>query len=450
MTTRKHLSGEALYRTVASVFSKIPEHRREKSVVISLKDALMSGLAIFALKYPSLLQYDDDRAKRPEKLKGPLGIEQAPSDTQMREILDGVEPDSIRPAYKRVLFEIQRGKDLEAFAFYQSHYLIAVDGTQPFSSDTVHCEDCLVKTSKDGKTTYSHQMLAAAIVHPDQSVVIPLCPEPIKKQDGQTKNDCERSAGKRFVEKFREDHPKMKAIFVEDALSANVPRIRDLRANDIRFILGAKPGNCRKLFEQVEKLDAQGLMNRFASEEEIGQKVKKKVSRRFRYLNGIKLNDANDERVNFFEVWETTEWLGAKGVEQKEESHFSWITDLDIYKENLLILTKGGRARWRIENETFNTLKNQGYEFEHNFGHGYKHLSSCFALLMMLAFLIDQTQQLCCGLFQAALAANFGKRTRLWQRLRWCYDAFVFTSWTRLLEAAAYMGTFTHTPPDTC
>jgi len=71
---------------------------------------------------------------------------------------------------------------------------------------------------------------------------------------------------------------------------------------------------------------------------------------------------------------------------------------------------KGGRARWRIENETFNTLKNQGYEFEHNFGHGYKNLSTNFALLMMLAFAVDQIVELSCKLYKAVRARIGTKR----------------------------------------
>jgi hypothetical protein len=69
---------------------------------------------------------------------------------------------------------------------------------------------------------------------------------------------------------------------------------------------------------------------------------------------------------------------------------------------------RGGRARWKIENETFNTLKNQGYEFEHNYGHGYKNLSVNLAFLMMLAFLVDQAQLLTSKVVQQALKKSFG------------------------------------------
>ena len=83
-----------------------------------------------------------------------------------------------------------------------------------------------------------------------------------------------------------------------------------------------------------------------------------------------------------------------------KEQHFAWVTDLPIQESTVMELMRAGRARWRIENETFNTLKNQGYSFEHNFGHGEKQLSTVFAYLMMLAFLIDQIQQRCCRVFQ--------------------------------------------------
>jgi len=105
------------------------------------------------------------------------------------------------------------------------------------------------------------------------------------------------------------------------------------------------------------------------------------------------LNASNqDTLVNFVEYWQIT---------PKKTMHFSWVTDIQVTEENVFEIMRGGRARWKIENETFNTLKNQGYQFEHNFGHGNKNLSVVFAMLMMLAFLVDQVQQLVCRLFQA-------------------------------------------------
>lgn len=101
---------------------------------------------------------------------------------------------------------------------------------------------------------------------------------------------------------------------------------------------------------------------------------------------------------------------------------------------------KGARARWKIENETFNTLKTQSYNFEHNYGHGYKNLITVMSYLMMLAFLMDQIQQLCCSPFQAALK-KCKKRIRLWETMRnWFLTCFI-DSWE------AFFGTMFDPPP---
>ena len=132
--------------------------------------------------------------------------------------------------------------------------------------------------------------------------------------------------------------------------------------------------------------------------------------------------------TNFLECWEI------KGTETK---YFSWVTDIEISTTNVYWLMKGRRARWKIENETFNTLKNQGYKLEHNFGHGYKNLSVNFALLMMLAFLVDQVQEIGCQVFQAALEKK-GRRIRLWNNIKAYFYTLFFDSWKMLLEAILY------------
>ncbi len=347
----------------------------------------MSAFAMFSLKSPSLLAFDKIRAE--DNLQSIYGIERVPCDTSMREILDPVEPEHLKSAFKAVFRHLQRGKVLEKMVFVEGHYLLALDGTGYFSSNEIHCESCLEKHHRNGTITYSHQMLGAALVHPDKREVVPLMPEPIVKQDGTEKNDCERNAAKRFVSKFRRDHPHLKVIVTEDSLSSNAPHIETLHDHDLRYILGVKEGDHAFLFKQVDEAERAGRVTSYEREDR-----QQGIHHRFRFVSGMPLNESNVSlKVNFIECWETV-----KG----KVKHFSWITDLCVNKGTVYRLMQGARARWRIENETFNTLKNQGYHFEHNFGHGYEHLSVVFAELMMLAFLVDQVQQLCCPLFQAA------------------------------------------------
>ena len=145
-------------------------------------------------------------------------------------------------------------------------------------------------------------------------------------------------------------------IIVLDGLYADAPMIKLLKALKFHFIITAKRNDLKYLFEFYK-----------ASEKgEVKMLDEKKESGLF-YTNKLPLNDKNsDVEVNVLECFEKT---------KKGDKHFCWITDLELKESNVASIAKGGRARWRIENETFNTLKNQGYQFEHNFGHGEKHLS---------------------------------------------------------------------------
>ena len=421
MKIGKHLSADGLLQQVQQGFGKIKEHR-PMNVEIPLADALMSGFAMFSLKDSSLLAFDQRRAK-PENLRKIFGIEQIPCDTQMRMILDGVNPENIRPLFKGVVKGLQRGKVLESMVFMGRYYLASLDGTGYFKSQRVHCASCLQRTNKkSGEVTYSHQMLGGAIVHPDQKAVIPLAPEPIIRQDGESKNDCERNAGKRFLAKLRQDYPRLPFIIVEDALSANAPHIAELKRHNLRFILGVKPGDHKYLFAYVASAHLAGQTTEF-------EVHKEDITHRFRFLNDAPLNESNPGvRVNFLEYWE---------IKGGKSQHFTWITDFTISRDNAFDLMRGGRARWKIENETFNTLKNQGYHFEHNFGHGQNNLSVVFAQLMMLAFAVDQAQQLACQFFQAAWA-KVGSKRLLWERLRSLFYELPFDSMTAIWRAIAY------------
>lgn len=421
MKIREYLSASGLFRLVQAGFEKIQDLRADNQK-ISLVDALMSAFAMFSLKDPSLLAFDERRAKD-GNLKRLYGIETIPCDTQMRTILDEVDPEDIRPLYKDVFRQLQRGKVMEKLVFMEGSYLLSLDGTGYFASKAVHCPSCLEKkSSKTGEIRYAHQLLGGAIVHPDYAEVVPFAPEAIIKQDGKTKNDCERNAAKRFLEKLRQDHPHLALIVIEDGLSSNAPHITELQKYDLHYILGVKEGDHKFLFGYVAKAHQAGQTTEFECESE-------GAVHRFRFINQAPLNESNpDLLVNFVEYWE---------IKPDKTQHFSWVTDFTVTTANVFQIMRGGRARWKVENETFNTLKNQGYHFEHNFGHGNKNLSVVFASLMMLAFLVDQAQQLACELFQAVLEKE-GSRIRLWEHVRALFYALEFACMEDVFRALLY------------
>lgn len=422
---RKHLNADTLLALVRNDFQKVTDNRADNSK-ISIDDALMSALAMFQLKEPSLLAFDKRRREEPENLHTVFGISTIPCDSQMRTILDPLDLSSLRDPFRTVFRHLQRGKDFEKMAFLDDHYLLSGDGTGFYSSEKVSSPYCMGKKNKNGGILYYQQVYAASFVCPGCKVVIPVCPEMIIKQDGANKNDCERNAAGRFFEKFRKEHPHLKVIVVEDALSSNGPHIRDLQRFNLRFILGAKPGDHKALFHQLEQALAKGSAITMQC---IDQNDREKVHF-FEFLNQVPLNKSNpDVLVNVLDYWQIS-----KG---EKITKFSWVTDLTITKENVFDIMLAGRARWKIENETFNTLKNQGYNLGHNYGLGKKNLSAVFTVLMMLAFLIDQAQQLSCWLFQEALQKAESKRY-LWESIRAFFSNYQIDSMETILRAIAH------------
>ena len=406
------------------VRSTLSQHHKDKGKAykISTVDALMSGLAVFSLKQPSLLQFDKEN--KPGKtlfdnLRTLYGVKHAPCDTQMRERLDGLELNGIRESMKSVVGRVQRGKELENWKFIEGSYLVPLDGTGIFSSTAIHCSSCLEKHHKNGDITYSHQMLVGSIVHPSLRQVLPLGFEPIIKADGATKNDCERNASKRWLNEFRRAHPKLPVIIVGDGLFSNAPFIEELEKHRCHYILGCKEDDHKYLYDWFKHAEFPDVIE--------FEETTDKFHQRYRFMNNVPLNESHQEKLVNVVYFEETD---KKGVKRK----WCWVTDIQITEKNVRDIVKGGRARWKIENETFNTLKNQGYNFEHNYGHGKKTLSNVLGGLMLLAFLIDQCLEALNLEFKQVLQ-KLGSRASLWDRLRSGFQWFFVESWEAFYAA---------------
>ena len=211
------------------------------------------------------------------------------------------------------------------------------------------------KHHRNGRVDYYHHMLGAVLVHPDHREVIPLAPEPIVKGDGESKNDCERNAAKRLLSDLRREHPHLKVLIVEDGLASNFPHLSLLDSLKMQYIIGVKAGDHAYLFDWIK--DLKPTVHKHM--DDVG------TQHEFHSYSNVPLNDAHhDYRVNVLEYWETKK--------DGRKQYFSWVTKLPLTSDNVYEVMRADRARWKIENETFNTLKNQGYTFQHNYGHGYK------------------------------------------------------------------------------
>jgi len=331
----KYVSAPALLNQARRAFEKIPDPRRYGQK-FSLPDVLMSGLAVFGLKYPSLLKFDEQRneSRIRANLKSLYGVKQAPCDTQLRAVADRVDPAALRTPFIEINQRLYKNNFLEEFR-YLGGFLVSVDGTGQFSSSNVHCPVCCERHYQNGQVGYYHQLLAAVLVHPDRKQVIPLFPEAITHQDGATKNDCEANASKRLLKQLREAFPNWPLRVVEDSLSANGPHIKLLKELNINFIISVKPDGQESLFAEVKNRILEGKSEEF---EVVGDD---KIVRGYRWINGVPLNKSNpDLLVNFLDYWE---------IRDGKEYNFSWVTDIKLKANNVDLVMKGGRSRWQLK-----------------------------------------------------------------------------------------------------
>ena len=424
--SKRKTVAEKLISIVSKEAAKIPDYRKRVGPdSISLHDAIMSGLAVMHLKKPSLLQFDRDCVKKPDKLrnmKSLYGVSRVPCDTYLREMLDPIETRYLRKFFTRLFAFVQRSGRLRQFEYFDEGYLAPIDGTGHFCSGKIRCPECCVKKPDSKNPQYYHQLLACCLVKPDKKEVLPLMPEPIIQQVDASKNDCEKTALKRLLSNISREHPHLKLVLNGDDLYSDGPTIKLVKSYGYSFIMVAKDTSHPSLYESVDELDKAGQVVRYQYTDEKGYR------HWFRFVNDVSINKSHKETlVNYLEYIEIDPRGNKKYVN-------TWITDIKLTRENVAKVMRGGRARWKIENETFNTLKTQGYHLEHNYGHGEQHLATNLACLTFTAFLINQIEQLACKFFQQALEAKKSKKA-LWHALRSLFDWFFIDSWEDLYTA---------------
>ena len=247
----------SLVDSIAGYVAGIVDTRQLSKIRYSLRDCYLSGLALFYLQDASLLQFQRrfQRQRQANNLSSTFGVSRIPTDSQFRDLLDRHDYSPILPCFADWIARLQRAKWLQHYQLFDARYLITLDGSRYFSSEQVHCEHCLT-TTKGGITRFHHDILQAAIVHPDKPQVLPLAPEFVRNSDAKggtyDKQDCEINAGYRMLERLRADYPRMAAIIVADSLYSKQPFVEQLTAKRFSFLLVAKPGDHSNLYKDVD------------------------------------------------------------------------------------------------------------------------------------------------------------------------------------------------------
>ncbi len=388
---------------------------------LRMEDAALSAFSVFFTQTPSFLAFQRtmEKSKGCSNAQSLFGVHKTPCDNQIRDLLDPLKPELMTPIFEQAVQMIESRGQLNSFRGFAQNLLIAIDGTEYFSSSQIHCPQCSTRKLKSGEIRYFHSVVTPVIVSPNRSQVIPLVPEFVVPQDGHDKQDCENAAAKRWLLQHGTRYSLLKVTVLGDDLYCHQPLCQLLLAQQFNFILTCLPTSHKTLYEHIEGVSLPTV---------IRQKWTGKVEETYtyRYSNGLPLKVSDDALVvNWCELIVTK----ANGQVIYKNS---WATNHLITDETVIEIVRAGRTRWKVENEHNNTLKTKGYNLEHNFGHGKQHLASFLASLNILSLLFHTVLEVLDEKYKL-LRAHLPTRKTFFNDLRALTRYLVFDSWDHLL-----------------
>ena len=420
------LTFDSLIDTLKKIGTNLPDPRTGMNGQYTMKDTVLSAFSVFFTQSPSFLSFqrDMERKKGKNNVSSLFAVFKIPTDAEIRHLMDSVDPRPFFPLFLQAFHQLVAVSALDKYRTAQGKLLVALDGVYYFSSKTIHCDQCRTQMHKDGTITYSHVALATAVVGIDQPVVFPLPPEFLTPQDGHKKQDCEIAAATRWLESYAPLCKTNDIVLLADDIFCHDPFCKQLMKAGVEFIFTCKPDSHETLYEWVEDFERLGTVEHLTTKKWDG---KKHIISDYRIARQVPLRNTDDALyLNFFESTVHCEETG------KILHHNAFATPIEVSVETVEDYTAQARTRWKIENENNNTLKNQGYHFAHNFGHGKQFLSMTLLTLNLLAFLFHGILQLMDVNYQL-VRAELGPRKAFFNDIKALTKYLYFESFQALL-----------------
>lgn len=402
--------------------ASFPDKRRGGDVIYSMADIGLSAFSLFFMQSESFLSYQRglEEGRKTSNCQSLFGMKAIPTDNHIRSMLDPVDPSHLQPAFDDVLGALRRHGGLAPFQRLGGRLLIALDGTEYFCSQKLGCPQCLTRKRANGKVERYHAMLAATVVAPGHAMALPLMPEFIAPQDGAEKQDCERRAAKRWLAAHGRRVEDLRPVYLGDDLFACQPIAEAITAAGGDFLLTAKPSSHKALYDFMQGATLE--------ERTVTQKIAgKRLTYRYRWFEDAPLRDGKDAML--------VDWIGVTITDANGKVTYdsAVVTSLPVTRDTVAEIVACARARWKIENESFNVLKANGYHLEHNFGHGKQNLAMVFAAMNLLAFAIHTV---CDCLERIWVEARTAKRARqrFFEHIRTITAYLVFPDWQTLMQ----------------
>ena len=420
------LNFDKMVESLKKAIQTFPDKRTGNNLTYSLVDAALGAFSVFFTQCPSFLAHQKaiEDAKGISNAQTVFKLKQIPTDNHIRNLLDPVSWKLVFPVFDDIFDGLKKSGYLDSFRVFNGDLLMHFDGTQYYSSDAIHCEQCSVKEHKNGNITYSHSMVIPVIAAPKLDKVIVLKPEFIVPQDGHDKQDCENAAYKRWIDNYSKEFSELGITTTGDDLYSRQPVCEKTLEAGFNFIFVCKEDSHPTLYKWVEALD-EGKERHTITVRYWNGRFREIYT--YKYANNVPLRDSDDSlKVNWFNLSVTKE-------DGKSLYNNSFITNHKITDNNAANLAECARCHWKIENENNNTLKTKGYNLEHNYGHGKKNLSCLLATFILLAFLFHTVLEITDKKYRM-IRKHLPRRDTFFNDIQALMKYLCFDNWIHLMD----------------
>jgi hypothetical protein len=430
----------------------IPDPRNGDNRQYPTEDFILCAFACFFFQNSSFLQFQRSMESESNRsnMKSLFDVDKIPTNDQIRNIIDQIDPIHFNQVYYDSLKWLKDGNYLSEFDVLDSKYnIIVLDGTNIFTSQKIKCNNCTITNHRNGNIDFSHNILAASLVSPNTNIVIPLPPEFLTNNSTNKKQDCEQKGLFRWFDSHSKIISKIlkdrQLILLADDLHSHDPVVECLKYKKYIFILNCKPNSHKKLFEYTNYHSSNSI-----EYFEYVKGFKEAKLHKIDWLSGLPLCDTTEcNAVNLFKLTiygvkevkveiQNPDNMNKKNykkvfTKELQDQVFTFITNMEINPHNIKEFCAIARARWKIENNNFHTLKHGGYNLKHNYGHGKQYLASTLASLNILAFLFHSIFYLS----NDSWRKEFNKvknRKRFFQKINILLTIIYFPSFNHLLR----------------
>lgn len=263
--------------------------------------------------------------------------------------LQDLPPKYLIELQAKIIKRLIRMRCLERFRF-GAEWLVAIDATWLRTYKRRHCKHCLTQELADGTTRYMHAVLEAKLVLAN-GMVFSLASVPIQNAGKKiNKQDCELKAFHRLTKKLKTLYPRLPMCLLMDSLYCCEPVMETCRKRSWSYITVFKEGKIPTLWSKAVKQASKGQSETITQSDGTIQN--------FTWASNLKYGSEVTHAIFCSETkpdGTTTQW--------------AWISDHRPDKHWApIIANKGGRLRWKIENEGFNAQKNGEIGLKHDYG----------------------------------------------------------------------------------